>query len=100
MTHQRGDWETKWLVFKNLKSKTTWSKAGRPEKLIKAQEDHLEEGKTARPTKGMKNGEPRKIAKKSKEKLKTKAKRERKSQTQKLPLKSTLPDTLNAIPPP
>jgi hypothetical protein len=48
----------------------------------------------------MKNGEPRKIAKKSKEKLKTKAKRERKSQTQKLPLKSTLPDTLNAIPPP
>jgi hypothetical protein len=41
----------------------------------------------------MKSGEPRKIAKKSKEKLKTKAKRERKSQTQKLPLKSTLPNT-------
>jgi hypothetical protein len=34
-------------------------------KLRKAQEDHLEEGKAARPTKDTKSGKPRKRAKKS-----------------------------------
>jgi hypothetical protein len=38
----------------------------------KAQEDHLEEGKTAMPTKGTKTDEPSKIAKKRQEKLKIK----------------------------
>jgi hypothetical protein len=34
------------------------------QKTKKAQESYLEEGKTARPTKGMKNGKPSKMAKK------------------------------------
>jgi hypothetical protein len=56
-------------------------------------------GKTARPTKCTKSDELSKIAKKSKEKLKTKAKQARKAQTQKLSLKSTPPNTLNVISP-
>jgi hypothetical protein len=44
------------------------------QKAKKAQEDHLEEGKAARPTKGTKSGKPSKMAKKSQEKLKTKTK--------------------------
>jgi hypothetical protein len=51
----------------------------------KAQEDHLEEGEIAKPTRGTKNG-----------KLK---KKQRKVPNQKLPLNQTLPTTLNASSP-
>jgi hypothetical protein len=50
-----------------------------------AQKGHLEEGKTATPTKGTKSGKPRKRAKKSS-----------KLENSTLPLKLTPPNTLNA----
>jgi hypothetical protein len=42
------------------------------QKLRKAQEGHLEEGKAAKPTIGTKSSKPSKMAKKSQEKLKIK----------------------------
>jgi hypothetical protein len=49
-----------------FKSKTPWSISGRPKKPNKAQEGHLEEGKSQKPTKYIKSG---KVKQNSKEEL-------------------------------
>jgi hypothetical protein len=58
----------------------------------KAQEGHLEEGKTAMPIKGMKIGKP------AKEQRKTQTRKE--AQNKKLPMNQTPPNTFNANSPP
>jgi hypothetical protein len=74
-----------------FRSKISWSTVGRPKKPRKAQEDHLEEGKLQKPTKGKKSGkakqngkEEQRKAQKSKKSLKSeqKLKRARKAQNQ------------------
>jgi hypothetical protein len=47
-----------------FKSKTPWSTARRPKKPIKAQEGHLEEGKSQKPTQGKKSAKAKQIGKK------------------------------------
>jgi hypothetical protein len=58
----------------------------------KAQEGHLEEGKTTRPIKYMKSGKP------AKEQRKTQTRKE--AQNKKLHMNQTPPNTLNANSPP
>jgi hypothetical protein len=74
-----------------VESKTPWSTARIPERSRKAQEDHLEEGKAARPIKDTKKRQTKEM---SKEKLKTKTNRARKAQTQNSPW-NQLPLTLS-----
>jgi hypothetical protein len=57
-------WQQKAQSLK-FESKTPWSTTRRPKSQRKAQEGHLEEGKTTKPTKDTKSGKPNKMAKKS-----------------------------------
>jgi hypothetical protein len=83
-----------------FESKIPWSIARRPKKPKKSQEDHLEEGRTQKPTKGTKSGKANQNGKeelrktpKSKKRSKStqKLKRGRKAQNQHKSSKSTLP---------
>jgi hypothetical protein len=95
--------------------KIPWSTARRPKKPRKAQEGHLEEEKPQKPTTGKKSGKAKwngkkelekaqksKKSSKSTQKLKRakKAQKQHKRSKSTLPLKSTLPNTLNASSPP
>jgi hypothetical protein len=66
----------------------------------KAQEGHLEEGKTANPTKGMKSGKPSTNGKEETRKAQNQNRTSKKSSKSKLPLKRTPSNTLNPSSPP
>jgi hypothetical protein len=104
---------TKAQSFK-FESKIPWSTARTPKKTRKAQEGHLEEGKSQKPTKSKKSGKAKqngteeleraqrsKKRSKSTQKLKRarKAQKLHKSSKSTLPLKSTPPNPLNASSP-
>jgi hypothetical protein len=55
ISHLMSQLTTKAQTLK-FESKISWSTARRPKKPRKAQEDHLEEGKPQKPTKGIKSG--------------------------------------------
>jgi hypothetical protein len=78
-----------------FETKTPWSTARRPKNSRKAQECHIEEGKSQKLTKGTKNG---KVKQNSKEEL-GKVQKQHKISKSTLPLKSTPHNPLNASSP-